>query len=96
VLLGVLVFLRLLVTELAVIDEPADRRSGVGRDLNKVNALGAGHVDGFAELKNAKLAAVLTNNPDFAGTDFSIYPDEWTGGIRRTWGERAAQGTLNG
>ena len=81
-LVGVLVFpgflflLRLFVAELAVIDQAADGRRCVGRDFNQVHSLGARQVDRFAKLQDAKLLAILCDDPDFAGADFPVYPDE--------------------
>ena len=81
-LVGVLVFpgflflLRLFVAELAVIDQAADGRRCIGRDFNQVHSLGARQVDRFAKLQDAKLLAILCDDPDFAGADFPVYPDE--------------------
>jgi len=66
----------LLVAELAIIDEPANRRSGPKRNLDQLYSLGARHVDGVHEGKNAKLIALNPYDPDFAGADFAINPDE--------------------
>ena len=88
VLLGFLLPLGLLVAEFAVIHEPADRRRGVGRDLHQVHAVGARHGERVAEREDAKLFAVRPDDPDFAGTDFPVNPDERTGRRRITWREK--------
>jgi len=95
-LLGFLVLLRLFVTELAVIDEPADGRRGGGGDLDEIHAVGAGEVQRFAEREDADLFVVDPDDPHFAGTDFPIDPDERSGGGGMTWRVRSAQATLVG
>ena len=93
---GFLFLLRLFVAELAVVHQPADGRRRVGRDFDQVHSLGAGQVDRLAELQNTELFAVLCDDPDFAGTNFPVDPDERTSERRRTRRERAAQDTLDG
>jgi len=86
----------LFVAILAEVHQAADRRGRVRRDLNQVNAVGAGKIDGLAERENAELLAVVANDADLTSADFSVYSDERTGETRRTGRERAAQDTLNG
>ena len=80
-------------------DIQAETVSRVGShslSFDQIHALGAGEVDGFAELEDAKLLAIRRYDSHFPGADFSSDPDERTGGGRRTRGERATQDTLNG
>ena len=73
---GFLFLFRLFVAELAIIDQAADGGRCVGRDFNQVDSLGARQVDGFAELENAKLLAILGDDANFSGANFPVYPDE--------------------
>jgi hypothetical protein len=97
---GVLVFFGFLlsfgefVSVFAVIDQAADRGDGVRSDLDKVNLVGPGKVDGFAESQNAKLLAFNTDHSDFTGTDFPVDPNERAGRWRTEIG--ALQDTPNG
>ena len=84
VLFGFLVALSLFVAKLAVIDQPTDRWGGVGSDLDQVNAIGARHGERVAEGQDAELLAVDANDPDFAGTNFPVNPDERSGRRRGT------------
>ena len=93
---GFLFLLCLFVAELAIVNQPANGRRRVGRDFDQVHSLGAGQVDRLAELQNTELFAVLCDDPDFAGTNFPVDPDERTSERRRTRRERAAQDTLDG
>jgi hypothetical protein len=93
-LLGFLVFLGLLVAELAEIDEPANRRIGASGDLDEIDTGRPRHVKGITQAEDAKLFAVGSDYPHFAGTDFPIYPVRRTGEGRRTWRKRATQDTL--
>ena len=76
VLAGFLVLLGLFVAKFAEIHEPADGRDGVGGDLDEVHALGAGAIQGIAERKYAQLIVIRSDDPHFAGTNFTVYPDE--------------------
>src|SRR5205814_1595225 len=95
VLASFLLLLRLLVTVLAEIDEPANGRVCVGRNLDQVNPLNPRHGQGFTQRDNPELLLFLANYTHFAGTDFPVDPNERTGGRRViTRRERAAQDTL--
>ena len=74
----------------------ADRRRRVGCDLNQIDAVGASHVDRFAQRQNAELFTLRSNHSYFTSTNLPINPDERTGGGRGTRKERATQDTLNG
>ena len=99
---GVLVLLRffvplgLFIAEFSEIDQAADGGNRIGCDFDQVHGVGTGQGQGLTQGQHAKLIAVHADNPDLAGTDFSINPDERNGRRRRTWGERAAQDTLVG
>src|SRR5580765_5830060 len=101
-LVGVVMFFRLFflfrlfVTIFAVVHEAADRRGRVGRDLDQVDAVGAGKIDGLAQREHTQLLAVVAHDAYFTGAYFSVYSDERTGETRRTRRERAAQDTLDG
>jgi hypothetical protein len=96
---GVLVFagflfaLGLFVAEFPEVHEAADGGIGVGRNLDEVHAVDAGHIQGFVKGKNTQLFVVL-DDADFPGTNLAVDPDKRSG--RRTWSERATQGTLVG
>jgi len=72
-LFGFLFLLRLLVTKLAEVHQPADRRIRRGCNLNQVNAVAAGLVQRVLQRENAKLCAVNADDAHFAGTDFPVY-----------------------
>ena len=76
VFLGFLVLFRLLVTELAVINDAADGRVRGRCDFNQIDSAGAGKVQSFREGKDARLFAIEADDPDFASTDFPVDPDE--------------------
>ena len=78
VLFGFLLFLGLLVSVLAVVDHPADRRRRVGGDLDKVHGAAAGEIDRFVQGNDTHLLPVRTDDTNFAGTYLSIDPDEGT------------------
>jgi hypothetical protein len=83
-LLGFLVSLGLLVPVFSEINQAAYGRGRVWGNLNQVHTVIACHGQGVAERQNTQLLAIDTNNPDFAGTDFPVYPDERNGRRRRT------------
>lgn len=91
VFLGFLFLLGDLVTVFSEIHQAADGRHGCGGDFDEVNAVLAREVQRVGELDDAELLAVHCDDPDFAGADFAVDPDE-RGGRRIAWGKRAAQG----
>ena len=74
----------LFIAVLAEIDDSADWRHRIRSDFDEINAIDTGKVQGIAQRHYSKLFAFRPDDPDLAGTDFPIYPDEWTGGRRRT------------
>src|ERR1700722_11319272 len=95
-LLRLLVLLGLFIAELAEIHQPANRRRGARRDFHEVHAISAGLVERIAQGDDAELLAVHSDDSNFAGTDFPVYPDKRSGRRRSAWRERAAQDTLVG
>src|SRR5437660_10897869 len=93
--LRLLIALGLLVTILAKIDDAADWGIGVRGDFDQIDAAGARQGESFAQGQDSKLFTIQPDNPDLAGTNFPINPDEWTG-RRRTWRIRATQDTPAG
>ena len=93
---GFLLLLGLFVAELAIVHEAADRGRCVGGDFDQVHALSPRHIDRFTELENTELFMVLCDDPDLAGADFTVNPDERTSERRGTRREGAAQDTLEG
>ena len=79
VLPGFLLALGLLVAELAVVHQPAYGGRGVRGDFDQVHAIGASLREGLAQGQDPKLFAVGPDDPDLAGTDFPVNPDERTG-----------------
>ena len=96
VFLGFLVFLGLFVAVFAEIHDPAHRRRGGGCNLHEVHTVLPGEGEGVVEGHDASLFAIGTNDPDFAGTNFPVDPDERSGRKISAWGERAIQDTLVG
>jgi hypothetical protein len=72
VFFGFLVALGQFVSVLAVVDQSADRRGGVGRDLDQIDSCGASHGDRVAEGQDPELASIGANDAYFAGTDLPI------------------------
>ncbi len=95
VLLGFLLLLGHFVTVFTEIHEAADRWHGGGGDLHQVHRMLPRQIDRVGQRNDAELLAVHSDDPDFAGTDFAVDPDERS---RRgiAWRERAAQDTLVG
>jgi hypothetical protein len=96
VLPGFLFAFGLLVAKLPIIHQPANGRRGAGGDLHHVHTVGARECEGFPERQDAKLFAISPDNPDLAGADLPVYPDEWTRGRRIARGKRVTQDTLLG
>ena len=71
-LLGVLLLLLLLVLELAVVHDAADRRLGVGRDLDEVAANFLGHGNGLAALQYAQLLSFGADDAHLARPDHVV------------------------
>ena len=92
-LFGLFVAFCLFIAVFAKVHNPADGRHRIGSDFDEVNAIGTGNIQGLPQRNYTELFALQPNDPDLAGTDFPIYPDEWTGGRRRTWRKGAAQDT---
>ena len=84
VFLGFLVAFGLFVSVLAEIDQTADGRIRVGGDLNQVNAISASHGQRVTQAEDPELFAINPDDPNFAGTNFPVYPDERSRRRRRT------------
>ena len=72
VLLLQLVLLRQLVLELPEIDDLADRRDGVRHDLHEIGFPLPGQTDGRRRSHDAKLAAMLIDDPDLRDPDLFV------------------------
>ena len=68
-----LVFLRLLVFELAEADDLTDRRFCLGNDLDEVCSTLKGEFDPLLGRHYAQLTAVLVDHADFGNFDFVVY-----------------------
>src|SRR5262249_25743773 len=78
-LLGFFITFGLLVAVLAIIHQSANRRSGVGSNLNQIHAIGPSHCECVTQGQHPQLFAINPDYPDFARTDLAIYPDKRTG-----------------
>src|SRR2546430_132386 len=96
VFFGLLVALGLLIAVLSKINDSTDRGNSTGSNLDEINSVGPGQTQGVPECHYSELFAIDADDPDFAGTDFPIYPYECSGGRRRPWRKGAAQDTLAG
>jgi glycosyltransferase involved in cell wall biosynthesis len=67
-------FLLFLVFELAVVEDLADRRAGVWRDLYKVHACSNGAFKSVARIHDTNVIAFFINKPDFVDPDRVIGP----------------------
>lgn len=76
VLAGFLFLLRLLVAELAVVNEPADGRGRIRCHLDQIHPATAGQRKRLADLQDTQLGAFRINNTHFPGADFTVNPDE--------------------
>ena len=65
---GLAVPLGLRVAEAPVVQEPADGRACVGRNLYQVHTLVAGHVNGLKRRNDAQLLTGVSNDPDLSNT----------------------------
>jgi len=81
VFLGILFLLGLFVTVFAEIHEPADRRRGGGGDLKTRSTLScrARLIASFSEMNTEFVLPSNSNDPDFAGADFAVDPDNEAG-----------------
>src|SRR5258708_31834368 len=75
----------LLIQILAVVLNLADRRNGVGRDLNQVERALPGHLQCFKRCHDAKLLAVFIDYADLAGADTFIGADKRLRGTFINW-----------
>src|ERR1035437_7078799 len=66
------VFFRLLVLEPTVVADPADRRDRRRGDLDEVEPLGPGHVEGFLGRYDAQLLACVVDDTDLADSDLLV------------------------
>jgi len=66
--------LRFLVLELAVVEDLADGRVGVRRNLDEVEIELAGDVECLGQRLDAELRAVWSDESDFAGSDAVVDP----------------------
>ena len=71
--LGFFFLLRLLVTELAVVNEAADWRIRGGRDLDEVDCFGPRPVERLLQGQDAELRAIHADYAHFASTDFPVH-----------------------
>jgi hypothetical protein len=88
--------LAFLILELAVVDNPADWRSGIGNRFDQVETLALGQAQGIAERHDAELLLVVIDHPDFAGPDFSVSAMLGLSGLERARAEWTGQSTLAG
>ena len=88
---GAFIAFGFLVEEFAVIDDAANGRRGVGRDLDEVQAFGLGQPEGFIERHDAELLFGVADDADFAGTDFSVAAMQGLARMKGAGRERAAQ-----
>jgi len=72
--LGLVVLLVLLVQELAVIGDLADRGVGRGRDLDEIEAPVAGHLDGLHRGQDAEGVLLLVDDADLPRRDHLVDP----------------------
>lgn len=61
-----------LITELAIVHQPADRWCGIGGDFDQIDVGLFGHPPGLTQAEDAKLLVVLAQKPDFRGADFTV------------------------
>jgi hypothetical protein len=61
--------LLLLILELAIVQDLADRRLRIRRDLDQVEAGGSGALNGVEPADNTDILAVRVDQSDFAGSD---------------------------
>ena len=85
-----------LVKELAVIDNAADGRRGVGGNLDQVQAFALCQTKGVIEGHDPQLLFGLVDDPDFAGTDLPVPAMQGFARMKGARRERAAQSTPRG
>ena len=66
--------LLLLITELAVIHQAADRRHRIGRNLDEINVRVLCHAKGFGRADNTDLGAIDAGQSDLRNSDLTIDP----------------------
>src|SRR6202034_2949850 len=66
----------LLVQELAIILNAADRRHCIRRNLNQIQRPLAGHLQGIERRHDAELLAILVNDADLAGANSFVSADK--------------------
>ena len=94
VFLAFLILFGLLVTELAEVNEPANRWRSSGGDLNQIHASLARESERLVEGHYPELFRFIPNKPNFAGPNLIVYPNEVS--LRKLPGrKRAAQDTLS-
>ena len=81
---GLAALARLLVAELAVVHDLADRRPFVGGDLDQVEAGLAGHLQGLGGRDDAELLAVGADQAD--GADADLFVDAGAAAVARARG----------
>ena len=72
--LGFLSLLLLLIAELAVIHQTADRRDCVGRNLDQIHPCILSHAEGFGCADDPDLGAIDAGQSDFRNSDLTIDP----------------------
>ena len=72
VALGFLLFLLLLVLELAEVHDTADRRLRIGGDFHQIKTVFLGHGNGFITAQNTKLFPFGADYPQFTGTNLFV------------------------
>ena len=68
-LAAALVFLLLRVAELPIVQNATDRRLGFRRHLDKIQAVGLGHLQGLIQRQDAKLVPLRSDDPNLAGAN---------------------------
>ena len=74
VLARLALFLCLLVAELAIIENTADRRDGIRRDLYQIQTPLLGDLQGCLRSQNSKLLVLIVDNTNFASANSVVYP----------------------
>jgi len=74
VFLGNLALLGQFVFMLSIVENPTDRRCGVGCDLDEIEIPVLGGLNGLIELKDSQLLPLGINYPDFPGPDLPVDP----------------------
>ena len=82
------VALVLLVQVFAVVLDLADGRNGVGRDLDEVEGLFAGHLQGLKRGHDAELFTIFVDNAHFTGADTFVGANKRLGGAFVEWWDK--------